>query len=372
MTEVLIAISTHSEIIGGGEHSFVELLTNLPSLWRPIALVPENRGLAKTLRTSGVDCQIVPMVSLRPWLAHRFVQSILLIHKLIQNTGASIVYANTSRAALYGGIAGKLTRTPVIWHCRVGWKDPCMDRILCWIADMIIANSNATAMRFDATCGAELAIVHNGIDIKRFGKIRRSSFPMLNHGVDVLLVVARASPWKRHELAIDSFERIAGNHCNLHLVFVGGADTYHPYLWDALKRRTDQSFYCDRIHWIGHVDDPSPWYKVARIFLLPSQNEPFGRVIVEAMAAGLPVVANQGGGVPEIVRDGVEGFLVTTGNVAEMASAIERILADGQLWERLSKNAKHRARSFSLEKHISAMARIFDEIRDRYPRKIVD
>ena len=107
--------------------------------------------------------------------------------------------------------------------------------------------------------------------------------------------------------------------------------------------------------------DVRPWFKAASVLILPSDDEPFGRVLVEAMALGVPVVATRSGGVPEIVRDKEDGLLVAPGRADEIAFAAKKILNDDSLRNRLGQAALKRAECFSLEKHVADMTRLFQE-----------
>jgi glycosyltransferase involved in cell wall biosynthesis len=98
---------------------------------------------------------------------------------------------------------------------------------------------------------------------------------------------------------------------------------------------------------------------------LPSENEPFGRVVVEAMACGVPVIATRSGGVPEIVRHQQDGLLVPLGNDDEMAYAILKILKNETMRERFSRSAMNRSETFNLDKHIKEMTQIFDSMIER-------
>ena len=90
-------------------------------------------------------------------------------------------------------------------------------------------------------------------------------------------------------------------------------------------------------------------------------NEPFGRVLVESMAVGVPVVAMRSGGVPEIVRHGKDGLLVTHANASELGSACLRLLGDAALREMLGQSSRERSEMFGLENHIRKMVEVFEE-----------
>jgi glycosyltransferase involved in cell wall biosynthesis len=98
------------------------------------------------------------------------------------------------------------------------------------------------------------------------------------------------------------------------------------------------------------------------VLVLASESESFGRVLVEAMASGIPVIATTVGGIPEIVRNGEEGLLFSPGSSEQLANAIKKLLEEESLRMRLAQAACRRADSFGLELHIQNMLKIFDEV----------
>jgi hypothetical protein len=164
-SRTVIAISNHGNMMGGGEHSFLDLLSNLTGAWNPVAVVPEAGELGGKLSKSGIDVRIIPLPQLRLWLISRIAITLFSFYKLCTSSNASLVYANGSRAAFYGGIVGLISRLPVIWHCRVAERDPLLDVLLCKLCTGIIANSNATAARFDEKFGHKIDVIYNGFDI---------------------------------------------------------------------------------------------------------------------------------------------------------------------------------------------------------------
>ncbi|MCJ7593761.1 MAG: glycosyltransferase family 4 protein, partial [Desulfobacterales bacterium] len=229
------------------------------------------------------------------------------------------------------------------------------------LSSRIIANSHVTARRFGLPLRERVKVVHNGLDLRWLSANQTVKPALIEPGWKVILVVARLSKWKRHDLVISAFERVAESAPELHLICIGAKDPLDEDWWVELQGRTRRSAFSNRIHWVGHVADVRPWYRAASMLVLPSQNEPFGRVLVEAMACGVPVIATQGGGVPEIVRHGKDGLLVGLGQADEMAKAILRVLRDDVLRADLTESARTRAKLFSLEAHIARMEQIFEE-----------
>lgn len=349
-------------MLGGGEHSFLDLLSRLPHPWDILAIVPGKGELKTRLERKGIKTQVIPLPSMKPWYAFSILASLIAYFNLCRRYHPSLIYANGPRATFYGGIAGKILDLPVIWHCRIADSDPYLDPVLTRLSKTIIANSHATGRRFKKTSQTKVKVIHNGIDLKSLRDGPTSRPQLIEDTWKVILVVARISRWKRHDLALEAFEKVAAEDPTAHLVCVGSRDLLEPEWWDHLQEMTHQSKFSSRIHWVGQVKDVRPWYKAASVLLLSSENEPFGRVLVEAMACGVPVVAHRSGGVPEIVRNGQDGFLIPPGDVNELAKAIEKILNDHKMTVQLSASAIERAREFSLKAHVDKMTEIMEKV----------
>jgi len=324
-------------------------------------VLPGEGELATRLEKNGVKTQVIPLPSIRPWYALNILSILGAYLNVCRRYRPALIYANGPRAALYGGIVGRILKIPVIWHCRIADTDIYLDFLLHRLSHCIIANSRATANRFRDRSPSKVKVIYNGIDIGwlRDNSVRKPA--IVSQAWKVILVVARVSRWKRHDLILEAFERVASLDSSLHLVCLGSRDTLDPTWWRHLQERSRRSVYLNRIHWVGHVQDVRPWYNAAYVLVLASDNEPFGRVLVEAMACGLSVVATRSGGIPEIVRHYQDGILVTPGNVDEFASAISEISNNDPLRERLSRSAKKRAEDFSLELHVARMISVFED-----------
>jgi len=100
--------------------------------------------------------------------------------------------------------------------------------------------------------------------------------------------------------------------------------------------------------------------------LLPSEQESFGRVLVEAMACGKPVVAAKTGGMSEIVRHGQDGFLFKPGHAGELAHVLTMLMENQSLRQALGFSAKNRAEDFGLDHHVRQMEQIFRQVMNEY------
>lgn len=356
-------------MLGGGEHSFLDLLSHLPPPWDVLAVVPQEGELAVKLRAGGITPEVLPLPSLRPWLAPVIAKALTAYWRFCKKHQPGLIYANGSRAAFYGGLVGCLMNIPVLWHCRVADSDPYVDSLLTHLCNQIVANSHATARRFSQGLNNKVKLIYNGIDLKWVKGDVLSKPEWIGADWKVILFIARVSRWKRHDLALKALESIADVEPKVHLVCVGAKDRLDPEWWEHLQVLTSQSPFLGRVHWIGEVQDIRPWLRSSSLLLLTSDNEPFGRVLVEAMACGLPVIATRSGGVPEIVREGIDGILVSPGSANEVCEAVLKLFRNEDLRKSLSESGRKRAEEFSIERHLNQMVEVFEETLRDYARR---
>ena len=362
MNQKVLCISNHGEMLGGGEYSFLDFLRNLPDPWKPVVAVPSDGMLNTLLHSSAIETHIIELPSIRPWAIKKIVSSIRQLITMCRKIQPRIIYANGSRAAFYAGISKLFHRTPIIWHCRIANKDPLLDLLLEMFCNIIIVNSQATARRFGQNSGNKVRQIFNGIDLQWMKSQNGSKPELIKDNWKVILMAARISKEKRHDIAIDAFETIAANDLNLHLIFIGAKDVLEQEWTDFLQEKTSKSKFSSRIHWVGPVEDTRPWYRAAFLTILPSINESFGRVLVESMACGVPVVASRSGGIPEVIRHGKDGLLAAPGDAAEFIQAMTKIISNPSLRDQLGRSALSRAKLFRLETHISKMVDIFETV----------
>ena len=212
MPKTFVAISNHGNMVGGGEYSFLDLMSGISEFWLPIVVVPEGGKLAERLRHKSLSAQVVKLPEIRPWHLAAIYRSLALLRRVCLEHAVELIYANGSRAAFYGGIVGRIAGIPTIWHCRVIESDPMLDGIICKIVTKIVVNSRATAERFGSRRRHKVVIVHNGIDLDWYTASSAGTQAINDENRKIILVVARLSRWKRHDLVLSAFENIAAAH----------------------------------------------------------------------------------------------------------------------------------------------------------------
>jgi glycosyltransferase involved in cell wall biosynthesis len=182
-------------------------------------------------------------------------------------------------------------------------------------------------------------------------------------GEQVLLAVGRLSREKAHAdllRAVALLARTSSSIRNLRVVIVGEGPE-----GGALKHLARQLGISDHVVFAGQTSDVAPFYAAADVFVLPSHSEGSPYVLLEAMAAGVPVVATAVGGVPEIVTNEESALLVAPRNEAAMAGALERVLSEPELARSLAAQALALASTrFAPETQLRSLMRLYRELAD--------
>ena len=163
-------------------------------------------------------------------------------------------------------------------------------------------------------------------------------------GPPTLLIVARLVEQKRHEVLLRAFARLAGDVPDWQVSVVGDGPER-----DALERLAGHLGIAERVRWHGAQQDPQPFYAAADVFVLPSRFEGQPNALLEAMRAGLAIVASDTPALAELVDDDETGLLFATDRVDALARVLQRVMEDASLRARLGEAARVRAQDFRLE-----------------------
>ena len=222
--------------------------------------------------------------------------------------------------------------------------------------DAAVAVSDAAASFLRRVVRVPLEIVPNGVDVRAFAHPGRP-IEGLPAGPKILWV-NRLDPQKGFEIMLRAFERLASEVVGVHLLVAGdGRDR-------ALLRSLpgDLRSRILRLGTVPHGDLPR-YHADADVFVSPATGqESFGIVLVEAMAAGVPVVASDIAGYREVVRDGVDGLLVPPGDPSALAAAIRRVLSEPELAATLKAAGRSRAEAFSWQVVAPRVEAVYDRV----------
>lgn len=357
-----------AEALGGAERSLLLLMEHLdPDRFQPILACNES-PLAEEARAAGVEVAEVPMWRLRhlPTAPSLLVRGARGLARLIRDHDVAIVHSNVMRASFYAAAAARWTGTPLVWHVRDIHTEGWYLRLMCRSAARAIAISQAAGE--PVPCRAKLAVIHNGIDLTAFdptldpnGIRGELQLPL---DVSVIGTVGRLRPWKRQDLFLQAASRVGAAQADVHYAVVGDTvfPTGHDYLGELRALALDLGI-GDRVIFPGYRSDMAQIMATLDVLVHTADAEPFGRVLIEAMAMGRPIVAFRAGGVPEIVADGETGILVEPGDVDGIADAVVALLADPERRLRMGRAGRERAaRLFGAVATARAVERVYDEL----------
>lgn len=264
-----------------------------------------------------------------------------LLAKVVQTAKEyDVIYANTQKALVIGALASFLARRPLVYHLHdilsLEHFSQTNLRIAVTLANrfasLVIANSQASQTAFIQAGGnAKITeIVYNGFECQNY-QISASEVKELQQklGLEGKFVVghfSRLAPWKGQHILIAALSQCPPE---VTVILVGDALFGEQDYVQQLHEQVAQLKLENRVKFLGfRADVPQLMAACNLVAHTSTAPEPFGRVIVEAMLCGTPVVAAQAGGAMELVEHGVNGFLVTPGEIAELAQVINTCVAE--------------------------------------------
>ena len=222
-----------------------------------------------------------------------------------------------------------------------------------------VAVGTEVARSFESHYGfAPAATIRNGIDLSAYGQRRNPAAWKRAHGMRddcrVAVTVCRLEPQKAPTALLEGFAIALREHPEWHLAWAGEGS-----LRTAAEASAAHHGIASRVHFLGSVDDIPALLQAADLFLLASQWEGMPMAVMEALAAGLPVVATAVGGIPELVEEGETGLLVAPDDPTAFANAIRALALDADLRGRYAHQARERSARFGVEAMVDAYATLF-------------
>jgi glycosyltransferase involved in cell wall biosynthesis len=333
------------------------------------------------IRAAG-QADVVAVSMVREIAPFSDLRALIQLYRRLRVIQPAIVNAGTPKAGLLVGLAAWLAGVP----CRVqtlrglrsetapGWKAAILratERISCRVAHRVICNSPSlreraielgiTDTRHSLVLGSGSS---NGVDASRFcptdDLLRRAagirSELAIPAGAPVIGFVGRLTRDKGIPELIAAFDLLRTPFPNLYLLLIGDREAGDP-LPAAIHQRLDRD---PQILCTGAVPDAAPYYPLMTVYALPTHREGFPNSVLEAQAAGLPVVTTRATGAVDSIVDGITGILVPPGDGSALAKAIESLLSDPALAQRMGAAGRERvARDFRPETIWEALAALY-------------
>jgi glycosyltransferase involved in cell wall biosynthesis len=369
---------------GGGERVLHDLLRGMNERFRVLLAVPQEEALDLQL-FRGVVAELFPLASLVPGgrdsgrrilgTAWSLLRLNLQMLRLLMTNPVDLLYVNSIYALHFSALPAALLGKPLIYHehnlasqrRRSLWH--LAFRPLLKLTGRAVAIAGAVRDEL-VEAGMErerITVVHNWV-AEWGGAASGGGAPGFDsQGHYCLGQIANLLRWKGHDTVLRALPLMLAAVPHLRF-FVFGRLSDENYLAD-LRKLCSQLGVEEQVTFLGFRDDIRVVLPTLDCLVLASDREPFGLVLVEAMLAGVPVVASDAGGVPEIVRDGVDGLLFPPGDYQALAERVIALARDQELTLRLTAAAKQRAaESFSMAGQIGKIVAVVEQVAQQAPR----
>jgi glycosyltransferase involved in cell wall biosynthesis len=375
-----ILFINHMGFLGGGEKSMLTLMQGLRDkashqvylLAQPGELINQAREQGFPVfeySFSGIRRTLNPVDWIRGLI--KLGTGISNIREIISGKGIEIVHANSLKAAIMGGRAARQAGARLVFHTRdflpagiwrgalIGWAYRLSDRI--------IVNSKSVAQVYGKDPGGKVSVVYNYVEPPKIqadkapGNVRAENECPAN--APLIGYSGRLHPAKGLETLFMGFSHILNVLPGARLWIVGGAMPGEEQYPERLKTTAREMGIAGSVKFFGWRDDALEIMSCFDVLAVPSQKEPFGRVTVEAMMLGIPVVATASGGTLEIIENNKTGLLFDPGDSRQLADKCVEITTDPEKTNKMTRLAKSEVGlKFSAENYIGGVQRVYDSL----------
>ncbi|MEK4731005.1 glycosyltransferase family 4 protein [Paenibacillus sp. FSL L8-0641] len=356
-----VAYIDHTARWSGGEVALYNILTNIGEHIDPLVILAEEGDLADRLRQRDIDVRIIPLDdSIRnrgrnavnlgaPAAAFRLLAYGRKLAPLLREEKVVCVHTNSLKSALYGTVAAKSAKLPLIWHIRDHIGPPYLKPIVAkgirlmsrFLPNGVIANSKSTLSALELPPDKKTLVVYSA-----FAKaITARDTAAHSRGDDSfnVVLVGRLAEWKGQHILLEAARSFLPD--QRVKFWLAGDALFGEEEYKQRLESTMREYGLANVNLLGHVDDIQGLMQRCDLLIHTSITpEPFGQVIIEGMAAGLPVIASNEGGPKETVVPHETGLLIEPGNPAKLEEAIRWMLEHPQERQQMGERGMERVK----------------------------
>ena len=422
----------HTAKLGGGEIALLNLVSALDKTrYHPIVALAADGPLVGRLRAAGIQTVVVPLdlavletrkdsIGLKSLLrigqAWACLAYAFRLARLARRLGADLIHTNSLKSDLYGGLAGRIARVPVLWHVRDSIDGQYLPSLVAttfrrlshFVPNAVVANSESTLRtlrpmqrQIAATVYSGWAasssdpildpvlmppdqdedlrhqVVHDGYETQAFifspGDDIGDDRPAESGTAEtmpppqrpaVIALVGRIAEWKGQHIFLQAAALVRETFPQARYQIIGAPLFGEHEYEQSLHRMVSDLGLTDRVSFLGFRNDVPALLASADIMVHASTlGEPFGQVVIEGMAAGKPVIATNGGALPEIVLPDETGLLVPMGDAPAMAEAMKTLLTDPVRAAAMGAAGRRRVRErFTISQTVRKMESIYERL----------
>jgi glycosyltransferase involved in cell wall biosynthesis len=355
----------------GAERALVLTVQALdPGRYRPHVILGSDGDTRRALEAAGVSCEVRPLRHLDRRHPVAWAASVLGVLRVARRVRASIIHANDVPSFQPGGYAARLLRIPAITHVRFPDADagfswflrPGFDRAL-FVSRALLDDARAASPIFEGRAD----VLHDGVQLPplvdlpgRLALKRELGLPLDR---PVVALTGQVSEVKGIWEFVEAAALLAVSDVPAHFAVLGDDLKGNGALRVAMEQKVAALGLFARFTFLGFRADAPRLIPAFDVVAVPSHVEPLGNATLEAMAAGVPVVGSRVGGIPEMVVDGVTGFLVPPKTPASLAGRLALMTRDAELRGGHGAAARRRVEQhFSLPLHADRLQAVYDSL----------
>jgi len=352
--------------------------------FRSILVIPRPGPLKKYAEEAGIETVIV---SMKWWLSDQFhvwrqpfawiwnIKSIKILLVIIKNRKVDLVFSN-SVVNFSGAMAARIARRPHIWylHELLGGQNSqikfilgkkSLIKIISAFSCLVAGNSQATLEPFSDP--NKIRLVYNGIELTenpdRSFLGTREKLDLREDDI-ILGMVGRVCPEKGQMEVLEAFALLKNEFPALKLLVAGEIKDKKYFL--KLEKKVEDLSLQEDVLFTGRMEHILSVIHTMDILIVASRSESFGRVIIEAMSVKTPVVAVRSGGIPEIIEDGINGFLLPSNDPGDLISGVQPLLENrDKAAAAVLKAAETVEKKFNINVQVKKIERIIEECIDQ-------
>lgn len=319
---------------GGVETGTIDLSLSLKARGHEVTVISNGGTGVKLLDQNGIRHLQWPVHKKNPWTIYRMSRKLA---RHIQKNSPDIIHARSRVPAWITYFAALKTKTRWVTTCHGYYQTHFGSRVMGW-ADAVIVPSRTIEkhMRKDFNVSEnKIVLISRGVDLQKYPFEPRKSPKK-----PIIAMIGRLTPIKGHKDFLKALSLLKKRGGDFSAWLIGDNTGYDRYYEDLIGMRDSLGLKND-VDFLGHQENIADLLKKIDLLVFPSTYpESFGRVVIEAQAAGVPVVASRLGGAQEIIEEGVTGLLFQAGLPQEIAAAIQRVLGDAVATSRMSLAAR--------------------------------
>jgi len=344
-----------------------------------ITVYPKGRTWG-FLEQLGPDLKLIPEL-IRDINPAKDLAALFKLYQYFRKERFDIVHTHTAKAGMLGRIAARLAGVPVIIHTPhghnfYGYFGPVFSRVIIWLEKMATAFTDKIIVltileerdyiKYKVAREDKIAYIHTGLEFDKYERVNIDKKAMrksldIEDDEPVIGMLARLEPVKGPEYFIEAAKEVAKKNARSKFIVVGDGS-----LRDSMEEKVARSGLEKRFIFTGWRDDIPELLSIFDIMVLPSLNEAVGIALIEAQAMGVPVVATNVGGVPEVVRDGDTGILVPSKDPVKLANAINHLLENDQLRKKMGELGKIWVKDrFRVEDMVFLIFKLYKELLEK-------